>query len=75
MTLGTAGSAQTRENVHLPKGLAVLVEFIIYYYLTNDPQTYSLEIMKIYFFNIYTYILWARNPGMTQLGPLAQVPS
>ena len=31
VTLGKAGPAQTRENGHLPKGIAVLTELVIYY--------------------------------------------
>ena len=43
VTLGKAGPAQTRENGHLPKGIAVLTELVIYYCVTNYPQAYSLK--------------------------------
>ena len=32
VTLGRAAQAQTRENVCLPKGIAVLTELVTYYY-------------------------------------------
>ena len=57
VTLGRARQAQTRENVRLPKGIAVLTELVTYYYyVTNYPKTYSLK-TNIYFLDLYTYIV------------------